>query len=126
MNNNTRKIMKVTFYIMSFILIFLVVYLNAESFISYKVISDDDRTIRSEPVSETAISPEALPISKKYVLKLVGEHICVYDNENKLIFKDMSGCISSLSSKDIYELERDGIVYTVRSEIIEILNYLKS
>lgn len=67
-----------------------------------------------------------LPDCAFYTLRLQGETLTVYGDQNRPLYRISSFSNAMLSEKDITELERDGLRLTSRSEVLELLAYLES
>ncbi len=105
-----------------------VTYFFRDSIIKYEVIAP----VRSEyvPISaqqrEEYISPGEIPDSEFYTLRLEDGVIVVYDSGGSAVYAVSNEHIGALTKSDVAALTGEGIEIDLRSELIEILNYLRS
>ena len=66
---------------------------------------------------------DEIPHSELYTVKLTGNKVSVYDADlNKVYHTEVD--IHSFTESDLKQLKQDGLKFAVRSELIEILNYI--
>ena len=123
-----KQIIRITAVSASVIAICTVFYMNAENFVSYDLKSS--QTV-SETTAENSMSginsnPENIPYSIGYDMYLKNGYLFVFNSESVPVYRSKTNIISGFTEKDIEQLERNGIHYFARSELIEILNYIGS
>ena len=103
-------------------------YINAERLIKYesKTVKHDTEQSFADALVSVAGVPEDIPLSEKYRMYMESNCIIIRDNDGNTVYKTEITDISAFTEKDIKQLETDGIVYTARSELIEVLNYILS
>lgn len=105
-------------------------YVWTESFVKYEKTKpiESARAAQSTQSAEieTEISLFELPASDYYTLRLENGKITVYSANGTLLYAEADFSPKALSERDKAELERDGLIVTARSEVIELLTYLKS
>lgn len=70
--------------------------------------------------------PEEIPFSEIYRVNLKDGYICVTDSTGAVLYSRKAANTDMFTVSDIKQLERDGFTYTVRSELLEMLNYISS
>ncbi|MGN1122647.1 MAG: hypothetical protein ACI4RV_09795 [Eubacteriales bacterium] len=104
-------------------------YVFINSLVKYEVSPPQKDTASLTGSTEENIraeSPEDIPEAEGYTLFLENGSICVYNDRGERIYREENAAIHALSPSDIAELEQDGMKFAARSEVIEILNYLRS
>lgn len=97
-------------------------YIYAESLVTYESSSENSVTETPAPLCRT---PEEIPEYSEYIMYVKNGVLSVYGGD-KLLYKDENADMSAFTDSDIAELSVDGIKFAVRSDIVEILNYLSS
>ena len=98
-------------------------YMNAENFIKYEPEATTSKAPENVTVTVNGI-PEEIPDSDYYRMYLSDSFITVLDSNNTAVYRSQINDVSAFTEKDLYQLETDGIYYTVRSELVEVLNYI--
>ncbi len=80
----------------------------------------------AEAVQAPVSIPTAIPDSDKYTLFYDGTKLIVYDASGTSVYQQTAPILDMLSEADKTELEREGLVFFSRSEVIEMLYYLNS
>ena len=104
-------------------------YKYADALTEYELSKDalnEKQSIYSDSAEYITNIPEDIPASECYRVKLINGHICVYDIDGKNIFRTAHLNTRIFTAEDIKHLERNGLIFTVRSELVEMLNYLSS
>ena len=103
-------------------------YVFIGSIVEYEVVIPESGEVRvgGTDTGVRVASPEDLPESDGYTLFLENGKLCVYNSRKEKIYCDENTAPDVLSDADIAELEQDGMYFAARSEVIEILGYLKS
>ena len=102
-------------------------YVWTESFVAYEEVPNEPLAVVTDTDNVPAVTSLAdLPDCAFYTLRLQGETLTVYGNQNRPLYRISSFSNAMLSEKDITELERDGLRLTSRSEVLELLAYLES
>ena len=103
-------------------------YINAERLIKYesKTVKHDTEQSFADALVSVAGVPEDIPLSEKYRMYMESNCIIIRDNDGNTVYKTEITDISAFTEKDIKQLDTDGRVYTSRSELIEVLNYILS
>lgn len=70
--------------------------------------------------------PTAIPDSEQYTLFYDGTRLVVYDAFGTCVYQQTAPILDMLSKADKTELEREGLVFFSRSDVIEMLYYLNS
>ncbi len=102
-------------------------YRYAEKIVSYdfekNVIKSNTYTkVSGEEYNENI---DEIPVSEFYTVKIINGEISVSDANLNIVYRTKID-ISAFTSSDLKQLEQDGIKFTARSELIEILNYICS
>ena len=102
-------------------------YVWTESFVAYEEVPNEPLAVVTDTDNVPAVTSLAdLPDCAFYTLRLQGETLTVYGDQNRPLYRISSFSNAMLSEKDITELERDGLRLTSRSEVLELLAYLES
>ena len=111
--------------VVSILAVCAAVYVKIEALVAYEKLPEKDSTVMQSTADSLSEKPDGLPYSKSYVLRLQDGQICVYNADNEIIYSEKASA-EMLSDDDIQELEREGLTLTARSEVMELLSYLKS
>ena len=94
---------------------------------AYEEVPNEPLAVVTDTDNVPAVTSLAdLPDCAFYTLRLQGETLTVYGDQNRPLYRISSFSNAMLSEKDITELERDGLRLTSRSEVLELLAYLES
>lgn len=103
-------------------------YVWTESFVKYEKVPSEKNTdaVESTANASRVTDLSDLPYSDYYTLRLENGKIRLYGADGTEIYCENDFSPDALSARDKAELERDGLVLASRSDVIEILTYLKS
>ena len=123
-----KQIIRITAISVSIIAVCIIFYMNAERFVSYDVdLSTTSSGITAEiGLTDVNSNPENIPHSLGYDMYLKNGILFVFNSENIPVYRSEANVISEFTEKDIEMLERNGIHYSARSDLVEFLHYLKS
>lgn len=116
---------KIFVVVLSLLSISLASYINAERMIKYVLkTSKSNMTQTGEIIDNINTHLENIPLSSNYKMTLEGNFIMVYDENHTPVYKSELKSLSNFTESDRKQLQRDGIYYTVRSELVEDLIYI--
>ena len=122
-----KKYAVVLFAVLSVSAACAALYVWTESFVAYEEVPNEPLAVVTDTDNVPAVTSLAdLPDCAFYTLRLQGETLTVYGDQNRPLYRISSFSNAMLSEKDITELERDGLRLTSRSEVLELLAYLES
>ena len=78
------------------------------------------------PVQTEPAEPTDIPVCSEYRLCCAGEMLYVYDDASRLLYRTAFPQNDILTARDRAVLERDGYIYTSRSELVEFLLTLET
>lgn len=101
-------------------------YVYVNSIVEYEVEQDETEYVSTEKNDITVRTPEDIPQSDSYNLLYDNNALCVYTSDGNLVYKDTTISLKDLPKSDADALSGDGIRFQSRSDLIELLTYLKS
>ena len=99
-------------------------YINADNLIKYEPVKAENQV--TEALEKVNTIPEEIPYSPFYRMYLENMNISVTDIDGNSVYTSRIKDKSALTQTDIKQLETDGMYFTARSELVEILCYLVS